>query len=158
MSQNLQYPSNPDTSLESFLITVPSVQVINFSRTISQAECVPLNYTKVALAVLNDPNVMSPIRELIYIDDGDNYYAGSTINDLLAGGVQSSALNAALSKAFIYWEDELVNPAKFGIAMGVVTEINVTPQNIPFAAQLCSYQLIVKLKINWLVLQNSMFS
>jgi len=157
MSQNLQYPSNPDTSLESFLITKEDVQILRFGRTISQAECVPLNYTKIAKEGLVSIKY-TPVRELIQISDA---ITNDDINDEV--GLESQAVNQTnlIFKAFYIWEDKYSKTTAqnlytgFEAAMGVVTEISssivkdfYTKPEEPESFGI--YRIVTKIKINWL--------
>ena len=151
MSQNLQYPSNPDTSLESFLIQTPAAQILYFGRTISQAECVPLNYTKLIQAALVGTKTI-PLRELIHISEVHSYL---DIDYESANLIQTYNQQALFSEAFLYWEDKLAAKTNYGVTMGVVTEITSSVIRDAYDQPLDPpsfglYRIVTKLKVNWL--------
>jgi hypothetical protein len=159
MSQNLQYPSNPDTSLESFLITKQDVQILNFGRTISQAECVPLNYNKIALDALS-LGIIIPVRELCFIGDLTFY---QTIDDENTALIQSTNLQSVITMAFAYWEDQLSQITTYAVAMGVVTEIktSIIKDFYTKAEAIESeglFRVVTTLKINWLTPTNGKYA
>jgi hypothetical protein len=162
MSQNLQYPSNPDTSFESFLIAKQNVQIARFGRTISQSECVPLNYTKIYLAGLTSV-LLLPVRELQFMSEVLSYLE---INDEDFAEDQAANTQAVVSLAFQLWENKYslsTGMSGYSAAMGIVTEISSSVVKEAYDQPLDPpsfglYRLVTKIKINWLTPIDSPYS
>ena len=116
------YPINPDTVVESFILTNPTRVKTDLGQAYSIKDLVPLNYQKLLIAAATEipvPLAFIPIREYEYIST-DNYKPDE-ISEEKFNFLQSSSLLIAFQQLIGYWDNQLLN--NFEIPLGVVTEI-----------------------------------
>lgn len=153
------YPINPDTAVESFILTDYKTQVDYLGRSYNIKELVPINYTKVALACAADVLTYAPLREYLHITP--NPQKANEISNERANDYQSLNLKNALAEILQYWESDLLGVPVFQCPMGVITEIttNVIPNasgtDFPTGNR---FNIVTKLKIEWYVIPGSLYS
>jgi hypothetical protein len=145
---SLQYPINPDTSFESFVVTNEAAQIAALGRSYGINELLPVNYTKIMNALYDDeiPGNLAPIREFLFISVSLPRYE---INDEISFTNQTETFVDILIKIRDYWQEIALKPP-FRIPLGVITEIK--EEVIHDTRGVDSFHIINKVKINWFAL------
>lgn len=152
------YPINPDTAVESFILTNYETQKAYLGTQYNVSQLVPINYTKVALACASGALTYAPLRELVYMSEP---YKASEISWEDGNDYQSENLKAALVSALNYWETDLLGVPPLRCPLGVVTEMQTNVIGQPSgtdAPEGGRFNIVTKLKIEWYVIPGSLYS
>lgn len=153
------YPINPDTAVESFILTDYPTQEAYLGRSYNINELVPINYTKVTLACVNGVLTYAPLREYLHITT--NPLKANEISNETANDYQSINLKDALFEILKYWKTDLLGVPPLQCPLGVITEMttNVIPNasgtDFPTGNR---FNIVTKLKIEWYVIPGSLYS
>ena len=153
------YPINPDTVVESFILTDYKAQEAYLGARYNIKDLVPLNYTKVAIACASTALTYAPLRE--YIHMSTNEYKPTPISNETANNYQSINLKNAFVEILNYWKTDLLGVPVFQCPMGVITEIqtNVITTASGTAVPLGGFfNIVTKLKVEWFVIPGSLYS
>lgn len=152
------YPINPDTAVESFILTDYETQKAYLGTQYNVSQLVPINYTKVALACFSGVLSYAPLRELIYMSFP---FKSSEISDEATNDYQSINLKEAFDQALKYWAQDLLGVPPLQCPLGVVTEIQTNVVGLPSGANEPAgglFNIVTKLKIEWYVIPGSLYS
>lgn len=148
------YPINPDTTVESFIITNVDTQKAYLGRVYNINELVPINYTKVALACLTGAlPEYAPLREIVHISETK---IRDEFNEEVVRNIQGGNLRKAFQNLLSYWETDLLGVPPLQCPLGVVTEI--TTQVVQNNDGPEFFNVINTFKVVWYVIPGSLYS
>lgn len=134
------YPYDQDKAFESFMLVDYTEQQLQFGRTFSQSELLPVNYAKLTQAFIDGTIPFVPLREYVFSKQNTNLL----INAEDVNFLQSEYLGNALTVLQQYYINNLF--VDYKIAMGVVTDISTEVQHIGGVSDIL---VKINLKVTW---------
>lgn len=153
------YPINPDTTVESFILTDDETQKNYFGKIYNISELVPMNYRKIftaAYAGVPMALTYAPLRQYVHIRTPKPF---ADVSDETTNDFQSKNLLNALTELGNYWKTDLAGVPAFQCPMGVVTEIKTEVEADPnYLANPAYFYIKTTIKVVWFVVPGSLFS